>query len=231
MKSCPACNRTYSDETLAFCLEDGSLLSAPYDSEETRLLSSAPPDTDSILTKISSPATRPADTMQQQPAMTMPSPQMRFDHAENKASYQPQAAGTGGKIWLGAGFLVFLTICLAAALVWFNAIKLPANTGDFAKNQTSNQSNSNDLSQKDKRDDTIFGPLNYQASLNGENLTYYPATTIEKCQSDCAKDERCRGFTFIRAGAYNPNDSAMCYLASFVKESVFHVCCVSGIKR
>lgn len=28
MKKCPACNRTYSDETLSFCLEDGSLLSA-----------------------------------------------------------------------------------------------------------------------------------------------------------------------------------------------------------
>lgn len=34
MKKCPACNRTYSDETLSFCLEDGSLLSAPYDLHE-----------------------------------------------------------------------------------------------------------------------------------------------------------------------------------------------------
>ena len=31
MKSCPACNRTYPDDTLAFCLIDGSVLSAPYD--------------------------------------------------------------------------------------------------------------------------------------------------------------------------------------------------------
>lgn len=31
MKKCPACNRTYADETLSFCLEDGSLLSASYD--------------------------------------------------------------------------------------------------------------------------------------------------------------------------------------------------------
>jgi len=30
MKKCPACSRTYSDETLSFCLEDGSLLSAAY---------------------------------------------------------------------------------------------------------------------------------------------------------------------------------------------------------
>ncbi len=31
MKSCPTCNRTYSDDALAFCLMDGSVLSAPYD--------------------------------------------------------------------------------------------------------------------------------------------------------------------------------------------------------
>jgi hypothetical protein len=31
MKSCPTCNRTYPDDTLAFCLMDGSVLSAPFD--------------------------------------------------------------------------------------------------------------------------------------------------------------------------------------------------------
>ncbi|MGC2235608.1 MAG: hypothetical protein WA584_05580 [Pyrinomonadaceae bacterium] len=30
MKKCPVCNRTYADETLSFCLEDGSLLSASF---------------------------------------------------------------------------------------------------------------------------------------------------------------------------------------------------------
>lgn len=34
MKKCPACNRTYSDETLSFCLEDGSLLSASFNLDE-----------------------------------------------------------------------------------------------------------------------------------------------------------------------------------------------------
>src|SRR3954467_7999776 len=35
MKRCPECNRTYSDDTIAFCLADGALLSAPYDSDAT----------------------------------------------------------------------------------------------------------------------------------------------------------------------------------------------------
>jgi hypothetical protein len=34
MKKCPTCNRTYSDETLSFCLEDGSLLSASFNLRE-----------------------------------------------------------------------------------------------------------------------------------------------------------------------------------------------------
>ena len=35
MKRCPTCNRTYADETITFCLDDGSLLSAPYDPDKT----------------------------------------------------------------------------------------------------------------------------------------------------------------------------------------------------
>jgi hypothetical protein len=35
MKTCPECNRTYPDDTLAFCLVDGAILSAPFDPEAT----------------------------------------------------------------------------------------------------------------------------------------------------------------------------------------------------
>lgn len=45
MKSCPTCNRTYPDETLAFCLVDGSILSAPYDPQAT-IRASAPVSTE-----------------------------------------------------------------------------------------------------------------------------------------------------------------------------------------
>jgi hypothetical protein len=42
MKRCPECNRTYPDETLAFCLIDGAILSAPYDPPATTQASSLP---------------------------------------------------------------------------------------------------------------------------------------------------------------------------------------------
>ena len=38
MKSCPTCNRTYTDESLTYCLDDGSLLSASYEPEMTQRL-------------------------------------------------------------------------------------------------------------------------------------------------------------------------------------------------
>jgi PPIC-type PPIASE domain len=38
MKRCPECQRTYSDDTMTFCLADGSLLSAPYDPQATQHL-------------------------------------------------------------------------------------------------------------------------------------------------------------------------------------------------
>jgi hypothetical protein len=43
MKLCPQCNRTYTDKSIAFCLADGALLSAPYDPDATLHLSPQPP--------------------------------------------------------------------------------------------------------------------------------------------------------------------------------------------
>lgn len=70
MKQCPTCRRTYADETLTYCLADGSLLSAPYDPEATQRISppritnqapteiiqSSPPCSDPVR-RTSSPAT------------------------------------------------------------------------------------------------------------------------------------------------------------------------------
>lgn len=48
MKKCPKCNRTYSDENLTFCLEDGALLSASFDSDETLIV---PPEDVTVLSR------------------------------------------------------------------------------------------------------------------------------------------------------------------------------------
>ncbi len=52
MKSCPTCNRTFED-TLSFCLIDGSILSAPFDPRETPRASdnASPPRTERLPSK------------------------------------------------------------------------------------------------------------------------------------------------------------------------------------
>ncbi len=59
MKTCPTCKRTYEDDTLVFCLEDGARLSAAYDPHAT-LLGPAPRDTDPPMTAILPPELTPA---------------------------------------------------------------------------------------------------------------------------------------------------------------------------
>lgn len=49
MKRCPTCKRTYADDGFTFCLDDGALLSAPYDPQSEKpistIRSSGPPPT------------------------------------------------------------------------------------------------------------------------------------------------------------------------------------------
>ena len=67
--------------------------------------------------------------------------------------------------------------------------------------------------------------------LTGTNLTYYPKDNVEQCRADCANNPNCRAFTFIKAGTYNPGDSAMCYLVSAVTGKVAARGHISGIKE
>lgn len=61
MKSCPSCNRTYPDDTLAFCLVDGAILSAPYDPKAAQHHSQSqntePPPTEAFHLKFNPPQT------------------------------------------------------------------------------------------------------------------------------------------------------------------------------
>ena len=58
MKSCPTCNRTFED-TLTYCLVDGSILSAPFDPQATLIITEArktnPPPTEILPSSLSPP--------------------------------------------------------------------------------------------------------------------------------------------------------------------------------
>jgi hypothetical protein len=57
MKRCPQCNRTFSDETLSFCIADGQLLSASYEGPETLPLAPARPTKGAVTEILPSPLT------------------------------------------------------------------------------------------------------------------------------------------------------------------------------
>src|SRR5581483_10927314 len=84
MKRCPTCPRTYPDDTLAFCLVDGSVLSAPYDPASTETSTPTP--------KTNPPATEilnPAASLDSLPPTQRASKDLQ---STIHAPYQPQAA-------------------------------------------------------------------------------------------------------------------------------------------
>jgi hypothetical protein len=75
VKSCPSCNRTYPDDTLAFCLVDGSVLSPPYESDQTQQIppprATSPPATEVLRAPVS-----PGGQEQLQSTIHAPAPQL-----------------------------------------------------------------------------------------------------------------------------------------------------------
>jgi hypothetical protein len=83
----------------------------------------------------------------------------------------------------------------------------------------------------ESRPKPMFGPVMDNTSFNGTRITYYPRPSFGMCRADCGNNPNCKGFTWIRPGAYNPGDSAMCYLMSAVSGRVTHACCMSAVKN
>ena len=106
MKSCPTCNRTYPDDTLAFCLVDGSVLSAPYDHQAAR------------------PYSRPHDS--EYPTMEMSNAVSKTNDTIPSLSAQPlfiqEAGGSSSSVkrsnkrWLIVSLLVSLAVIVGLVI-------------------------------------------------------------------------------------------------------------------
>lgn len=71
MKRCPTCQRTYASDEFTFCLDDGALLSAPYELQQGERSSgrSGPPPTE-VLPVAPTPTVPSAPRESKSPAMT-----------------------------------------------------------------------------------------------------------------------------------------------------------------
>jgi hypothetical protein len=82
-----------------------------------------------------------------------------------------------------------------------------------------------------ERPKPIFNVLNNTTYGGGSRITYYPRASFALCEADCARNGNCKALTWIRPGAYNPGDAAMCYLMYSVTGPVTHECCISAVRN
>jgi hypothetical protein len=227
MKTCPTCKHTYTDETLNFCLEDGSILSVLYDPHETQSL----------------PESRITEIRRIQPPSTMQSPPARPTFSAEPQSQVKEKQN--GKPWMVFGVAIPL-VSLAAigiliSFIWFGQGRAVSNQSNARiPNTNARRTATPTVSPTATRTATPtptveggWGPIQ-QASINqgdGQLLTYYVGTNPERCRADCDKNPKCVAFTFIKPGAYNPNDPPMCYLVSEVQRLTPSTCCLTAVKR
>lgn len=220
MKYCPSCQIKYADETLQFCLQDGTGL---LDYAE-----SAPPPTEHWSEK---------ETVVRQAPVTVDFEPVR---KTNEAATAPHAKKSGqfSTILLTALAMSLLFGGVAIGWVLFKdkdadnrvstnlksptktSTPLPTPTKTGERNENDNGSRSSDWE------------IDNNLSFNGgERITFYAVSGVEQCQKDCAGNSRCVAFTLIRAGFYKSQDPPMCYLMAEVNTPSASNCCISGIKK
>jgi hypothetical protein len=253
MKTCPSCRKAYEDDSLVFCLDDGTRLvreGAGVDANATWNLPVPGPT-------VASP--RPTNPPAQSTIMARPE---HFQPAQVGAGDTRDESRRGVLPWV---FAIVLVLGASGVLIaWFmtrgrtadTSSRYPASTSapsvmtspspdtttETARttpNDRPSATPGRSTKEADKppsptpakeRPKPAFAVLN-NTSFNGSRITYYQRTSFELCQADCAANANCKGLTWIRPGAYNPSDPGMCYLMSAVTQKVSHECCISAVRN
>jgi hypothetical protein len=93
MKRCTRCDRTYTDDNLNFCLDDGELLVLFATEEATRpLRDDAPPTVVLDQTRVTNPVSWPAPSIGQPTQQSQPPMQQTWQPPPQQAQYQPNYA-------------------------------------------------------------------------------------------------------------------------------------------
>jgi hypothetical protein len=246
MKTCPSCRKTYEDDSLVFCLDDGARLErAGFDSDATWHLPLPGPT-------VASP--RPTSPPVQSTITSQPE---QFQKASPRSN-AVDARGGSGRNALPWVFAMVLVLGASGVLIaWFMTRggggdlsgkypiptpvpSLPATpsqvtTAETDKSQTPKESATTTPTRETNKPTpsppkAMFAVLN-NISFNGSRITYYQRTSFALCRDDCAGNANCKGLTWIRPGAYNPSDPGMCYLMSAVTQRVSHACCISAVRN
>jgi hypothetical protein len=209
-----------------FCLDDGSTLLEPYDPDKAPSLSPTML-TNPAPTEVLDPGSMPSGS---KGSLVTTIQSLQPPPLYSAKSGAPPTQRAHGKRWVGVTIGTCVGLILGAgvvlSLIWFGR-----SESDPQRETNTNTKVTPSPTPTATKDDDVWKERNDAVSLAGETLTYYPGTTPEQCQSDCDNDRRCKGFTFIRKGAYNPGDPPMCYQLSVVTAETPHSCCISAVKR
>ncbi|MFN2577369.1 MAG: PAN domain-containing protein [Pyrinomonadaceae bacterium] len=257
MKTCPSCNRKYEDATMMFCLQDGTrLVSDVKNDQATWHLPQSPVTEPARAVPVPATTASPQATITARPEQFQAKPQFAASQTnpEDRSRRSPLPWILAIIFVLGAsGVLIAWIVTRSRAPEGsLSNVATPSPRTEIASSAVSpevidspqpsetrsatNQPAKNDKLQKPTpapsppRARPAFSLMN-NTSLNGSRITYYPRASMGQCQSDCAANGNCKGFAWIRPGAYNPGDSAMCYLLSAVTGKVSHPCCIAGVRN
>jgi hypothetical protein len=248
MKTCPTCSRKYEDDTLVFCLDDGARLAQGRDPEATWHLPEQPANEPRRSGPVPPTTPSPPATLTARPEHFQALPQ----HPAQPQTYTEERSRSGALPWI-LGIVVVLGIS-GVLIAWIVTrgtservaviYPSPTPTVDVMRTQepkatptpVASPTAKNERQPKPTEEPTAplnkpqFSVMN-NTSLDGTRITYYPRPSFAQCQADCAANANCRGFAWIRPGAYNPGDAAMCYLLSAVTGKTSHPCCIAGVKN
>ncbi len=253
MKTCSSCRRSYEDDTLVFCLQDGTRLIAgdkTSDANATWHLPEPPAPTQVASARGPARPTVPSP----QPTITARPDQYQYRQAVND---EPAGNKRNPLPWVLAIVLVVGISGVAIAYLLTRGSSTNVATGNSTPDPKvtsiipspaatqSPRSSSEPTIDPPKKETTpkptpartperakpAFTLLDNTSYSGGSRITYYARASVRQCEADCAANASCRAFTWIRPGAYNPGDAAMCYLMYSVSGPVSHPCCISGVKN
>jgi hypothetical protein len=233
MKTCPACGRRYEDDTLVFCLQDGSTLSSTSDVDANATLHIPPAAPTQPGPTAFSPRAPAQSTITGRPdQFHMPGRQTASGSADERPRRSPLP-------WiLAIVFAIGLFGVLIAVIVTRgNRDGLSSNVSPTPRPTAAIVSATPEVTPEVREtpdstpDSTPMFSVIDNMTLEGSRITYYPRPSFALCQADCVRNSNCQAFTWIRPGAYNAADPGMCYLMASVTGRSPHTCCISAIRN
>lgn len=252
MKTCPSCHKTYDDETLVFCLDDGTRLVRDAGALDANATWNLPPPGPTVASP--RPTSPPAQsTITAQPEQFQVTPAQVVSSGtrdESRRSVLPWVfaivlvLGASGVLiaWFlsqGGGGDVSSKYPVSTAMPSAVASPSPVSMEEAATSMEEATKSVERATATPKPPSATpskevskpaFTMLN-NMTFDGSRITYYQRASFALCQADCAGNANCKGLTWIRPGAYNPNDPGMCYLMSALTKRIPHPCCISGVKN